>query len=160
MEDGSGVDALNPWGVRMFRTLKATQARSNAEQTAYGNWFDETSDREQARQARVHGAVGIIPGSIWIVLLLSATLIFAYMLFFADSGEYARSQAMLIGSATAIVTVTLLVILALDNPYRPGVGSLEPTAMQRSLVLLDEARAAIDDRSRVPCSASGTPSGS
>ena len=62
------------------------------------------------------------------------------MLFFADSAERASSQAMLIGSATAVVTATLLAIHALDNPYRPGVGSLEPVAMERSLVILDEAR--------------------
>ena len=158
MEDGNGVDTLNPWGIRMFRTIKTTDARTNAEQTAYGKWLDQTSDRELARQTRVHGAVGIIPGSIWVVLVLSAVLIFAYMLFFADSGEYARSQAMLIGSATAIVTVTLLVITALDNPYRPGLGSLEPSAMKRSLVLLDEARTAIGDRDPVPCNADGEPS--
>ena len=158
MENGTDVDALNPWGIRMFRALKTTDARTNAEQSAYGKWLDQTSDREQARQARLHGAVGIIPNSIWVVLVLSAGLIFVYMLFFADSGEYARSQAMLIGSATAIVTVTLLVILALDNPYRPGLGSLKPTAMQRSLVLLDEARGAIGDRGSVPCDARGEPS--
>ena len=67
------------------------------------------------------------------------------MLFFADSAERAKSQAMLIGSATAVVTATLLVIHALDNPYRPGVGSLQPVAMERSLAILDEARSALND---------------
>jgi len=155
MEKGADPDTINPWGVRMFETLKATQARTSAEQSAYDKWQDQTSDRELARQSRLHGAVGIIPRTIWVVLLLSAALIFVYMLFFADSAEYARSQAMLIGSATAIVTVTLLVIFALNNPYRPGMGRLQPVAMERSLRLLDQARAAIGDREQLPCNAKG-----
>jgi len=155
MEKGADPDTINPWGVRMFETLKATQARTSAEQSAYDKWQDQTSDRELARQSRLHGAVGIIPLTIWVVLLLSAALIFVYMLFFADSAEYARSQAMLIGSATAIVTVTLLVIFALNNPYRPGMGRLQPVAMERSLRLLDQARAAIGDREQLPCDAKG-----
>lgn len=42
------------------------------------------------------------------------------MLFFADSGERAIVQALLIGSVTAVVVLTLLVLRVLDNPYQPG----------------------------------------
>ena len=37
---------------------------------------------------------------------------------------------MLVGSATTIVVVTLLAIYALDNPYRQGLGSIRPVAME------------------------------
>ena len=46
------------------------------------------------------GPSGIIPGPLWFVLLFIAVVIFAYALFFADSGERAKSQAMLIGSVS------------------------------------------------------------
>ncbi len=46
---------------------------------------------------------------------------------------------MLIGSAAAVVTVTLLAITALDKPFT-GSGRLEPVAMERTLDLLDQAR--------------------
>ncbi|MGZ8795680.1 MAG: bestrophin-like domain, partial [Gaiellaceae bacterium] len=110
---------------------------------------------EEARRDRVHGAAGIVPDSVWLVLLFTAGIVFAFMLFFADSAERARSQAMLIGSATAVVTATLLVIHALDNPYRPGVGSLKPVAMERSLTILDQARRALNDRAPLPCDEQG-----
>jgi hypothetical protein len=125
------------------------------EQSAYDKWLDLTSDREEARRDRIHGAAGIIPTSIWIVLLLTAGVVFAYMLFFADSAERAISQAMLMGSATTIVAVTLLAINALDNPYRPGVGSLQPTAMERSLEILAAARAVVNDTAPLPCDEQG-----
>ena len=77
------------------------------------------------------------------------------MLFFADSGERARSQAMLIGSATTVVVATLLAINALDNPYRPGLGSIRPIAMERTLRLLDQARVVVNDSAPPPCDARG-----
>ena len=49
--------------------------------------------------------------SLRLILFLTAGVVFSYMLFFADSGEPARSQAMLMGSATTVVVATLLAIL-------------------------------------------------
>jgi hypothetical protein len=155
MGDGSIGNAISPWSVAMFRTLEATDAKTSAEQSAYDRWHDQTSTREEARQDRLHGASGIIPDSIWLVLFLTAGVVFAYMLFFADSGERARSQAMLMGSATTVVVATLLAIVALDNPYRAGVGSLQPIAMDRTLDVLDQARAALGDATQPPCDEEG-----
>ena len=157
MEDGTAGDTISPWGLALFRTLETVEPETSAEEAAYGKWLDQTSDREEARRDRLHGAAGIIPTSIWIVLFLTAAVVFTFMLFFADSAELARSQAMLIGSATAVVTITLLAIHALDNPYR-GVGALEPAAMERSLVILDEARQALGDTAAPPCDSDGEPS--
>jgi hypothetical protein len=156
MEDGSLGDAINPWGVALFRTIRAADTSTFQEETAFAKWLDQTSDREEARRDRVHGATGITPTTIWIVLLLSAAIVFCFMLFFADSSELKRSQAMLMGSATTIVVVTLLAIYALDNPYRPGLGSIRPVAMERSLRILDEAQAALGETASPPCDESGT----
>jgi hypothetical protein len=160
MEDGIKSDAINPWSLALFRTIRATDAKTPAQQSAFDKWLDQTSDREEARRDRIHGAAGVMPTSLWVVLILTALVVFAYMLFFADSAELKRSQAMLIGSATTVVVVTVLVIYALDNPYRPGLGSIEPTAMERSLRILGEARASLQDRSRIPCDDLGHPASS
>jgi hypothetical protein len=153
MEHGGGESTLNPWAVRLFATLKLVEPRTAAEQTAYGKWFDQTSEREQARSDRIHGAEGIIPTSLWIVLILLGCVVLAYVLFYADSAERTRAQAMMIGSAATAVAVTLLAVHALDNPYRQGVGSLKPVAMERTLHILDAAREAVGDHSALPCRA-------
>jgi hypothetical protein len=155
MEAGTSGDAINPWAVSMFRSLQTVRPESSTEQSAYDKWLDLTSDREEARRDRIHGAAGIVPASLWVVLLFAAGVIFVFMLFFADSGERAVSQAMLIGSATAIVAVTLLAIWTLDNPYRPGVGSLRPAAMERTLDILDEARSVVNQSGPLPCDEQG-----
>jgi hypothetical protein len=155
MENGTIGDAINPWSLALFMSLKRVDPRTASEQSAYDKWLDQTSDREEGRRDRIHGASGIVPNSIWIVLLLTAAVVFAYMLFFADSAELARSQAMLIASATTVVVVTLLAIHALNNPYAHGVGSLRPVAMERSLRLIDQARRVVGDSGALPCDNEG-----
>jgi hypothetical protein len=157
MESGVKSNTLNPWSVAMFRSIRATDAKTSTQQSAFDKWLDQTSDREVARRDRIHGAAGIIPTSVWIVLVLTALVVFAYMLFFADSAEMKRSQAMLIGSATTVVAVTIIVIYALDNPYRPGLGRIAPAAMERTISLIEQARAAVGDDSPIPCDAEGAP---
>jgi Protein of unknown function (DUF4239) len=157
MEDGRGGDTINPWAVALFRSLRRTNPTTASEQSAFDKWLDQTSDREEARRDRLHGAEGIIPTSIWVVLFLIAGVVFAFMLFFADSGEGAGAQAMLIGSATTVIVLTLLAINALDNPYRGALGRIEPVAMERSLRILDSARAVVNDTARPPCDARGAP---
>jgi hypothetical protein len=151
MRDGTQTDAANPWGVALFRTLRAIEPKTAAQQAAYAKWLDQRLEREAARSARIHGAVGVIPGPLWLVLFVIAALIVGFMLLFADSGERAFVQATLIGTVVAVMVATLLVIGFLNHPYRPGLGSLQPTAMQRTLRILDEERRIVGDRTAVPC---------
>jgi hypothetical protein len=158
LEEGIKTDKINPWSLAMFQTIRSTNATTATQQSAFDKWLDQLSDREEARRDRIHGAAGITPTSLWIVLALTAMVLFGYMLFFADSSEMRRSQAMLIGSATTVVVVTVLAIYSLDNPYRPGLGSIKPTAMERTMRILDQARVALNDESPIPCDADGNPS--
>ena len=92
MEEGTEGDGINPWGVRLFRILEAAQPSTPSAQTAYDKWLDQTSTREEARRDRVHGAEGVIPSPLWIVLFFVSGVIFVFMLFFADSGERAAAR--------------------------------------------------------------------
>jgi hypothetical protein len=155
MEDGTLGEGMNGWGATMFHTLQTVEPRTAAEQTAYDKWIDQRTDREAGRSARVHGAVGVIPAPLWIVLFVIAIFIFGFMLFFADSGEPALVQATLIGTVVAAITAILLVIDFLDSPFRPGVGSLRPVAMERTLRVLDQERRLLGHTSPVPCGEHG-----
>jgi hypothetical protein len=138
MQTGKAKDLINPWGVAMFRTLQTIEPEKASEQAAYGKWLDQQSDRQIARTDRTHGAEGVIPSPLWIVLFISAGIIFVFMLFFADSSERARVQATMMGGVAVVITSMMLLLWFLDNPYHTGVGGLPPTAMERTLVLLDE----------------------
>ncbi len=157
LESGEQPALANPWAVEMFTTLRATDPKSAAEQSAYDHWLDRTAEREEARRDRIHGAVGIIPTPLWIVLLFIAAVIFSYVLFFADSGERAKSQAMLMGSIVAAMAAMLLLIQFLDDPYGDGVGGLKPVAMERTQRTLEQEREVSGQVAPLPCDAKGLP---
>jgi hypothetical protein len=159
MRDGNLGNVANPWGVAMFRTLQTVEPRSASEQTAYSKWFDQRSDRENARADRTHGAQGVIPPPLWIVLFISAVVLFLFMLLFADSAEPAFVQAAMIGAVAVVTTSTLLLLWFLDNPYHSGVGGLGPTAMLRTLGLLDKVSPIVGGFGTLPCDALGAPTG-
>jgi hypothetical protein len=157
MRAGTAGETINPWSVAMFKTLRTVQPRTATQQSAYDKWLDQTSTREEARRDRIHGAAGVLPVTLWIALFFIALVIFAYMLFFADSGEGPVTQAMLMGSVVAAITVMMLLLYALDHPFGRGVGGLQPTAMKRSLVMIDAALHAVGTTVPLPCDALGRP---
>ena len=155
LEQGTQGDEINPWGAELFRTLETIEPSTAGEEAAYGKWLDQTSEREAARSDRIHGAVGVIPSPLWIVLFFISSVIFAYMLFFADSGERAVVQGMLMGSVVSVIVAMLLLLRVLDQPFHDGVGGLQPVAMERTLGIVDQALRVANRTEPLPCDASG-----
>jgi hypothetical protein len=61
------------------------------------------------------------------------------------------------GAIAAMLTISLLVIRFLNNPYTPGLGALKPTDVQRVLGQIDRASQALDIQVKPPCDADGRP---
>jgi hypothetical protein len=157
MEDGELGEQVNAWGVELFETLRDIDPETPSQQAAYSKWLDQTSDREQARNDRIHGAVGVIPTPLWVVLFFISMLVFVYMLFFADSAERAIVQAVLMGVVVAVITSLLLLLQFLDDPFHPGVGALEPAAMERTEQSLAQELAIVGGDISIPCDEQGRP---
>jgi len=155
LEQGTFGDSINPWGVEMFHTLRTVDPTSTTEESAYDRWMDQTAAREQARSARIHGAEGIIPPPLWLVLFVIATVIFGYMLFFSDRGERAVTQGVLMGSVTIVLTSSLLILTFFNDPYGEGAGTLQPVAMERSLRLIDAELDVVGLELTLPCDRDG-----
>jgi amino acid transporter len=155
MEEGSLGEEINPWGAALFQSLDGIELGSPNEEAAYGKWLDQTETREAARQDRIHGAAGVMPVPLWIVLFFIAAIILVFLLGFADSGEPAYVQAMLMGSVVAVIVAMLLLLNFLDDPIHSGVGGLQPAAMERSLLLIDQELALLGGDITIPCDATG-----
>jgi hypothetical protein len=153
---GNLGDAFNPWAPAMFETIRTVQPRGDTEQSAYDRWMDQTAQREQARNDRVHGAEGVIPTPLWLVLFTISAIIFVYLLFFADSAEGPVTQGMLMGSVSVVIALLMGLLLFLDHPHGEGVGKLQPVAMERALRLVDAELEVIGLHPDLPCDADGT----
>jgi len=155
MEDGTLGETINPWGVDMFQTLRGVELGSSQEDAAYGRWLDQTSDREQARQDRIHGAAGLMPTPLWIALFFISAVVLVYLLGFADSSERAWVQGMFMGSVVSVIVTMLLLLAFLDAPYRGDIGGLQPVAMERTVLLIEEQLAVIGGDVTIPCNDDG-----
>jgi len=154
---GTLGDSVNPWGARMYRTVSTYQPGSSTEQSAYDRWMAQTSDREQARMSRVHTEEGIIPLPLWLALFLICGVILVFLLLFADPAEGPRTQAVLIGSVTVVITLSMLLLVFFDHPHGSGLGRLEPTAMERTLRIMDAQLEAAGLQVTPPCDGRGVP---
>ena len=148
---------FNPWGIPLFRTLQTAQPTTSTEQAAYEKWLDQTSAREQSRLDRVRASGDAIPTPLWVLLLVAAALVFLYAFLFVDPREGRIPQAVIVGTITALLGTSLLVIRFLNHPYAAGSGGLHPAEMARVLAQIDRASAALDADPRVPCDAAGRP---
>jgi hypothetical protein len=157
MESGTLGNTVNPWAVRLFRTMQTVDPKAAAEQAAYAKWLDLRADREVARSDRTHGAEGVIPTPLWIVLFISTGVIFVFMLFFADPAEAWFVQATMMGGVALVVTSTLLLLSFLNQPFHRGVGGLRPVAMERTLETINGIGTEVVGRFRIPCDANGVP---
>ena len=155
LEAGTLGDEINPWGTVLFETLQTVEPQTNAEQSAYDRWMDQTIAREDARNERVHAVSGVIPSPLWIVLMFVSAVIFLYLLFFADSAERAATQALLMGSVVAVISTLLLLLVFFNQPFQDDVGGLRPDSMARVLRIIDETAAAADIEIVAPCDARG-----
>jgi amino acid transporter len=156
-EAGTLGDQLNPWGVALFRTIRTVRPETNAEASAYDEWLDQRATREAARIDRIHGAAGVIPTPLWIVLGFMSLVIFVFMLFFADSGERARTQALMMATVVSTIVALLLLIRFLDTPFHSGVGGVRPVAMERTLRIIAEELRVVNESGSLPCDYRGTP---
>jgi amino acid transporter len=158
MRSGDLADAPNRWGLALFRSLRSTTPVSATQQAAFSKYLDERSDREDARADRAHGAQGVIPVPVWIVLFVSALILVVFMLFFADPAESAVVQATMMGGVVVLVTSLLLLLAFLDDPYSGDIGALQPTAMENTLkVMRLDGRVVGAHAIAAPCDASGSP---
>ena len=91
-----------------------------------------------------------------VVLYFIATVIFVYVLLFADSAERAVVKSVLMGSVVAVIVAMLLLLYALDRPFNTGIGGLQPVAMERTRQMIDEELAVAGADVTPPCDAAGT----
>jgi hypothetical protein len=77
--------------------------------------FRQLDALTQARRIRLHLAVGIVPGVLWLVLFCGAIMTVGFTFFFGTKNLSA--QVMMTGVLSALVFMGLLVIVSIDHPF-------------------------------------------
>jgi Protein of unknown function (DUF4239) len=120
--------------------------------------FADAARRDDARADRVNDGKTEIPGPVWIVLGLGALSVLAYVILFADPAERFISQAVMVGSVAIVMVGGLVLVYFLSHPFLNQMGSIRPTAMERTVGELQTDPAFSRESSlQPPCDAQGRP---
>jgi hypothetical protein len=155
MREGRESDVVIDWIARIEATIDETPLEDAVSQIAFGHWLDEMAIRREGRRARLAEAELTIPAAVWSMLILGAGLTVAYVIVFADRRERWWTQAIMVGSITALIVSGMLVISFLDRPYLEDGAYIAPTEMERSAQQIEDEVAGAGVQ--LPCDAAGQP---
>lgn len=96
------------------RTLALTRTGSR-QQAVLVEIFRQLDEVTQARRARLHLAIGIVPGMLWAVLVLGGVLTVGFTFFFGTRNL--RAQVLMTGILSLIVFMGLFVIVSINHPF-------------------------------------------
>jgi hypothetical protein len=160
MESGSSSTVVDDSAALLDDQL-AVVHQSGSRGPAIDAIFADATQRDDARADRVNDGKTEIPGPVWIVLVLGALSVLCYVILFADPAERFISQAVMVGSITIVIVGGLLLIYFLSHPFHDAMGSIRPSAMERTLHELQTDPAFSRERTLpTTCDAEGRPQGS
>lgn len=133
MRGGGSSNRVDDLAASIEDDVRSIRIRDTIEQAAAANLFNIANQREQGRDERLSEANGRVPEPVWIVIVVGAIAVLAYVLLFADRRERFVSQAVMVGSVTLIVIGGLALVWFLSHPFQGGPGSIQPAAMRHTL---------------------------
>ena len=159
MEDGDESPNIDHWLFETEQAVGGLTAQTPLDEQLLSEFFAETNVREETRDNRLAEADGVVPGPVWIVLILGGLMIVVYVAFFASPRERLLSQFVMIGTTVVVIVSGLLLVAFFDHPYADRPGSLEPTAMEATLERMEVERQAEPYATEPGCDPSGHPTG-
>ena len=154
MREGRESDVVVGWLEQIETTIDEMPIDDGVSQIALGHWLDEQAVRREGRRARLAESAPTIPAAVWSMLVLGAVLTVAYVVVFADRRERWWTQAVMVGSITALIVSGLLVINFLDRPYLEDGAYIAPSEMATSARLMQDLAG---PDAQLPCDAEGNP---
>jgi hypothetical protein len=137
MREGGGSSVVDARVAALEESAEQLPVNDPKQAAAFEHWFALNEERRQGRQGRIGEAEGLVPPIVWLILIIGAVVVIASVALFADREEAAVTQAALAAGIAIIVVSGLVLVRFLDKPYADKSGSIKPTAMERSLVLME-----------------------
>jgi len=156
MADGGESPVVEDWIDSIESTVDTVPVDDARTEVALGHWLDEQTERREGRRARLAEASSDIPQPVWLMLILGAGVTALYVIVFADRRERWWVQGAMIGTITALVVSSLLVIHFLDHPFSKDGAYIPPNEMTTTLRLIEDEVSG-DPSITFPCDAQGRP---
>lgn len=115
MEQGGESSAATEALGGVYAALLRYEPRDRRGAAVLGEGLRQSDLLTQARRARIVLASGVVPGVIWLVLLVGAFVTIGFTFFFG--AENLRAQVLMTAALSVLIFSGLLVVIALDRPF-------------------------------------------
>jgi hypothetical protein len=116
----------------LYRTVLSYSTNNPRDAVVIGEFLNQLDHVTQERRQRLELAAGIVPGLIWLVLLLGAMITLSFTFFFGL--ENLRAQIAMTGMLALLIYLALFVAASIDHPFT---GPIRVTPESLNLVLED-----------------------
>lgn len=135
MRNGHPSPSVDYWIGAYRAAFGRLDLRSPREQLSFQDLLNLANTRTAGRQQRLSQATPSVPTLLWLALVFGGCIVVALQLSLAGSGV--RAHALLVAGLAALIAAGLLVIYVLDHPYKSHTGGIQPGAMRRTLVMME-----------------------
>jgi Protein of unknown function (DUF4239) len=156
MNNGGESALVADWLAAIEATVDRTPVDSARTEAAFDHWLEQMTERREGRRARLEEAQSATPQPVWLMLVLGSGLTVLYILLLADRRERWWVQGTMIGTITALVVSSLLVIHFLDRPFNQDGAYIPPSEMATTL-RLSENEVSGNSSVLLPCDEQGRP---
>ena len=153
MENGHSSPLVERWIGEYRGVYRRLDVRPPREQLAFKELLDQGATRAAGRLQRLDKATPSVPTPLWLALVFGGCVAVALQLGLADPRERFRVEGLMVGGVASVIAAGLLIVYFLDHPYSGHTGSIEPAAMQESLLLMR----GLEPNLRPGCSQTGRP---
>jgi hypothetical protein len=136
MREGGGSPVVDARVAAMEQSAEEAPVDDAKQAAAFEHWFALNEERRQGRQGRIGESEGLVPPVVWLILIIGAVVAIGSVALFADREESAVTQGAMAAAVAIIVVSGLVLVRFLDKPYEDRSGSIKPTAMERTLSLM------------------------
>jgi hypothetical protein len=135
MERGRQLEAPRTlgFGDRLRADLRGLPTDGSAQGSAYGRAATLISNAGQSRQRLLFLTAPEIPTALWVVIYFGAFLVF--LLLAVHYATRPAGRVLALGSVTVLMTVVVVVLSMLDQPFGIGV-RVHPDQMRQAVGLL------------------------
>lgn len=121
--------------VELYRLYARLGAGDLGDSAFYAASLDELDELDDARGLRLLAGRRGLPGLMWAVLVAGGVVIVGFAYFFGVENRIA--QALMVGMLAALIALLLLLVQALNSPFR-GDARIRPDPFERVLELAAE----------------------
>jgi len=153
MRDGHSSPLVDHWIEEYRAAFRRFDLNSARQRIGLQELLTLADTRTAGRLQRLSDATPTVPTPLWLALVFVGCMAVALQLGMVDPRERLRIHGPMIAAMASVVAAGLLIVYFLDHPYQGHVGDLEPTAMRRTVALIEN----VDPNLPARCGKTGRP---